>query len=185
LAHVVLFVAADAFIEHPGSSAQNGLLASRQIVGKPDARGEGVPVVIHQAIGNSVPAGYADSVQVEFHARQCNAGNGGESGTVRVQSAARQEGRRLRRAVEVRIEVRRRMFTIEGMGNAFPTDTQVERQPVADAPVVHGIQVVVVRGNVDVIDAGWFAVRRGETHQEVRKPVPGGRRAEIELPARV
>ena len=46
-----IFVPPEAFIEEPESTAQNGLLVSRQIEGKPDARGERVPVVIHQALG--------------------------------------------------------------------------------------------------------------------------------------
>ena len=50
LAHVVLFVAADPFIEDPGAGAQNGLLFSGQIIRKPDARGESVPVVINQTL---------------------------------------------------------------------------------------------------------------------------------------
>src|ERR1035441_4982409 len=172
-------------IEDPGSSAQNGLLASGQIVGKPDARGEGVPVVIHQGLRNSVLSGYAYSIHVEPHVRQRNAGNGGESGTVLVQSAARQEGRRLRWVVEVRIEIRRRTLGIVSMGNAFPAEAQVDRQAVAHPPVVRGVEIVVVRGDVHEIHAGWFAVPRGEAEQEVRKPVASGRSVEIELPAGV
>src|ERR1019366_9784017 len=146
----------------------------------PDARGEGVPVVIHQGLRNSVLSGYAYSIHVEPHVRQRNAGNGGESGTVLVQSAARQEGRRLRWVVEVRIEIRRRTFGIVSMGNAFPPNAQVHRQPVVDPPVVRGVDVVIVRGDMHVIHTGWFGVRNGEAEQEVRKPVAGGRSVEIE-----
>src|ERR1019366_9748831 len=106
LAHVILFVACEPFIEHPGSSAQDGLLASGQIKRKPEARGKSVPVVTNQALRNSVPSGYAYSIHVERHIRQKNTGNRGESRTIRVQSAAWQEGRRLRRVVEVPIEIR-------------------------------------------------------------------------------
>src|ERR1041384_7950594 len=79
--------------------------ASGQIKRKPDARGEGVPVIINQTAGNSIASGYADSIHVEPHVRERNAGNRCEARSVRVQGVVGQENRRLLGVVKVGIEI--------------------------------------------------------------------------------
>src|SRR5690348_14339946 len=49
LAHVVLFVSADPFVEDAASGAQNSFLAAYQNERKPDARSKSVPVIVDEA----------------------------------------------------------------------------------------------------------------------------------------
>src|SRR5262249_53581669 len=142
---------------------------------KSDARGERVPRVIDQTLRNSVPPSQAYSIQVELDVRQRNTGDAGESGTVLVQGAARKKNRRLRRVVEVGIEIRQPVCGVIGVGKAFPTQAQVQCEPVRDAPVVQGIQRNGVIGYLHEILNRRFVVRGGEAEQEIRKPVAGGR----------
>src|SRR5262249_5713647 len=104
-AHVVLFITTEALIEDSGAGSKNGPLVPSQIIGEPNAGSESVQRVITQTAGNSFPPGQTYSIQVDFDVRESNAGDGSESWPVRIQRATGEENRRLRRVVEVGIEI--------------------------------------------------------------------------------
>src|SRR5580704_12095746 len=71
---VVHVVALNALIHDAEAATDDGLASTRQVVGKTQSGTKRRPVIAHQALGNSVLARDADSVQVQRNARKNRVG---------------------------------------------------------------------------------------------------------------
>ena len=132
-------------------------------------------MVLHQTLWNSVPSREAHSIHVEQDVREFNPGHRGESRAAGIQSAAGQGGelRRIRRVIEVGVEIRCAVVGVIGVGQPFPTEAQIERQPFVDTPIVQAIDIDCIEGDGDEILQLPLAEIAGIAEQEIRKPDAG------------
>ena len=86
---------------------------------------------------------------------------------------ARQEHRLIGRVIKVGVEIRRAVIGVIGVGQAFPAEAQIEREPLVDAPIVHCIRVNCVEAYGNKI----LQLHLGEivriAQQEIPHPVVG------------
>ena len=139
------------------------------IVRKSYTRSDVVPVVGDQTAWNTVSASKTDAIHVERDIRERNPRNSLESWTGRVHSsiAIGNEARLLVRIVKVRVEIRRSIVLIVGMGEGLPTQTEIKRQATINAPVIHRVGINRIEGNVHKILELGLTERVGIPKQEV------------------
>ena len=136
---IVDVISLDPLVEQTEAASQHGFGLPCQVVSKPDPGPERVVVVVDETTRNAVFSGQPHTIQIERNIGQWNTRNGAEPRTGRVQTPVGVETWRLIRLVQVGIEIGHAVGELVGMGNGFPAQPQVQRQPVADPPTVGGV----------------------------------------------
>ena len=89
------------------------------------------------------------------------------------------------RIVEIRIEIRQAILHVVGVRNDFPTEAQVQRQPVIGAPVVGDIKRDGGGAGVRAVLQIQFVVALGVTQQEIGHRIAGKRAVETVVALRI
>src|ERR1035437_8457692 len=137
---IIDIVALNALIEYASPTAKNGLSVPEDVIDKAQARLPGEVPVFNVATREAAHARFLDSVEIKLLA----AGGRERGKQCRVEGAVRLHGVGRRKVVTPRHEIGKLVVPLECVRQSVETESNVQRQPRSDVPIVDSVAAVVV-----------------------------------------